>query len=152
MFTKGGNLVEFARVEVMVTNYTCCLNKICIWNTIVFGNFTCFRHWYFEAQPHIWDFNPLDPPSGFGKFGPGLWYTEGMTNGQSLSGRRGNSVQMLWKIFAMLLESFSMFPPNSLSLSLNTRLGSIAPCTRLCFPVSQSPWSRWLKCLQNSFM
>lgn len=33
--------------------------------------------------------------SGFGKFVPGLWYTEEMTNGQSLSGRRGNSVQMI---------------------------------------------------------
>lgn len=111
-------------------------------NTSVSGsirglNFPWFRGWKVEAHPHVRVLVHQPLVSGSGKFGPGLWYTGEMMNARALSGRRGNSVQMLWKMFALLPGIFSTFPPNSISLLLNKRPGS----TVLCFPVCQSPWS-----------
>lgn len=148
MFTKEGNLVKLARVHVTITNYTCCLNKFHIWNTIMFGSIWVSTSLVLEVKimklSPSWHFSPSAPPVRIWELWPWALVHWGDENGQSLSGRRGNSVQMLWKMFARLPESFSMFPPSSVSLSLNRRPGSIAPCTGLWFLVSQRPWSCWL--------
>lgn len=56
---RGNKLVKFAMVVVMITNYVCCLNEICMTNTIMFDGIWVLTSQALEAganleaQPHI---------------------------------------------------------------------------------------------------
>lgn len=58
------NLLKCAGADVMVTNHTCCLNKVWISNCCSVWqylglNFPCFRGGNFEVHPHMQDFSPI---------------------------------------------------------------------------------------------
>lgn len=145
---QGGNLAKCTGADVMVTDHTCCLNRIWILDGVIFDSIWVLTSLVLEVE--ILRLIPICRiliPSGFGKFGPGLWCAEKTTNIESLSGKRGNSGQMLEKCFFCYWKASAPLPSAASAWSWAQGRGALHAW--LCPLVSQSPWPQWLDILSE---
>lgn len=125
---QGGNLAKCTGADVMVTDHTCCLNRIWILDGVIFDSIWVLTSLVLEVEIlrlipiYMQDFNPIR-----------VWEIWSWAlvcwedNKYRVSVRKKREQWSdAWKMFLLLLESFSTSPFSSISLELSSGPGSTA--------------------------